>query len=102
MWSPVVQLRSLIIGVGGRALHVARAEPRASRPHVPLPGRPRAASRGAVMSHASEHVDLVAWWLLPIRCRRRVSALLHEGRPPATILELAIADCLPQARPAAD
>ncbi len=54
------------------------------------------------MSHASEHVDLVALSLLPIRCRRRVGALLHEGRPPGAILELAIAECLPQARPAPD
>src|SRR5207342_770705 len=68
----------------------------------PLPGRPRAASRGAVMSQPSEHVDLVALSLLPRRSRRRVGALLHEGRPPGSVLEQAIAECLPQMRPVAD
>jgi len=54
------------------------------------------------MSQPSEHVDLVALSLLPGRFRRRVGALLHEGRPPGSILDQAIAECLPQMRPAAD
>jgi DNA processing protein len=54
------------------------------------------------MPQPSEHVDLVALSLLPIRSWRRVGALLHEGRPPRSILEQVIAECLPQMRPAAD
>ena len=102
MWSNVLQLRSRY-NRGGRPGPARRAcgASGVTSPRAPA-GAPRAASRGAVMSHASEHVDLVALSLLPIRCRRRVGALLHEGRPPGAILELAIAECLPQARPAPD
>ena len=53
------------------------------------------------MSHPSEHVDLVALSLLPMRCRRRVGALLHAGRPPDSILEDVIAESPPDARPVA-
>jgi len=54
------------------------------------------------MSQPSEHVDLVALSLLPIRSWRRVGALLHEGRSPGPILDQVIAECPPQKRPAAD
>ena len=60
------------------------------------------AGAGALPLTPGWRAVLVALSLLPIRCRRRVGALLHEGRPPGAILELAIAECLPQARPAPD
>jgi len=54
------------------------------------------------MSEPSEHVDLVALSLLPVRCWRRVGALLHAQIPPSSILERVSRECAPDAsRPAA-
>ena len=54
------------------------------------------------MSEPSEHVDLVALSLLPVRCWRRVGALLHAQIPPGSILERVSRECAPDAsRPAA-
>jgi DNA processing protein len=44
------------------------------------------------MSEPSEHVDLVALSLLPMRCRRRTGALLHANVPPGGILERIVAE----------
>jgi DNA processing protein len=54
------------------------------------------------MSQPSEHVDLVALSLLPIRCWRRVAALLHQQVPADAILERVSRECAPEpSRPAA-
>jgi DNA processing protein len=53
------------------------------------------------MSEPSEHVDLVALSLLPIRCWRRVGALLHTGVAPGSILERVSRECAPHAAPPA-
>lgn len=49
------------------------------------------------MSEPSEHVDLVALSLLPIRCWRRTGALLHANVPPGSILERIVDECGPDA-----